>query len=118
MKKKGFCLLGYLFSVFPALTATLVCFPPLYARGQGASAVSLGSVLLLLLALLPLWRRLRSLLKTPSAPMLWGMVLAIFYLAWRVAREVVFISCFGFLGSLAGALCFRLAGVGRGGDGK
>ena len=117
MKKRVFRLLGYLFSVVPALTATLVCFPPLYARGDGARAVSLGSVLLLLLALLPFWRRLRSFLKTPSAPMLWGIVLVVFYLAWRVAREVVFISCFGFLGSLVGALCFRLAGVGRGGEG-
>jgi hypothetical protein len=116
VKKKVFRLLGYLFSVFPPLAATLACFPPLYARGDGERAVSLGAVLLLALSLLPILRRLRVILRTPSAPLLWGILLAVFYVAHRVAAEVVFISCFGLVGSLLGALFFRLGKARRGGE--
>ncbi len=116
MKKKVFRLLGYLFSVFPPLGATLYCFPELYARKQGPQALSLGVLLLVGLSVLPLWRRLYALLKTPSAPLLWGILLGVFYLARLVAAEIVFISCFGLVGALLGAVFFRLGGLGRGGE--
>ena len=117
MKKKVFCLLGYLFSVFFPLGATLQCFPGLYLRGEGERAVSLGVLLLVGLSVLPLWRRLYAMLKTPSAPLLWGLLFGTFYLARLVADEVLFISSFGLVGAIFGAICFRLGGVGRGGDG-
>ena len=116
MKKKVFRLLGYLFSVLPPLGATLFCFPELYLRGEGERALSLGVLLLVGLSVLPLYRRLRALLKTPSAPLLWGILLGIFYLARLVADEIVFVSLFGLFGSLIGALCFRLGGLGGGED--
>lgn len=116
MKKRVFCLLGYLFSVLPPLVATLICFPSLYERGDGARAVSLAGLTLLFLSLLPFWRRLKRLLHSPSAPMLWGIVFTLFYLARLVADEVVLISAIGLVGSVVGAILFRLGGVGRGGD--
>ncbi len=116
MKKKAFRLLGYLFSVFPPLVSTLLCFPELYAGKRGAEAVSLGVLLLVLLSLLPVLRRLRTILKTPSAPLLWGILLGVFYLARMVADEVVFISLWGLVGSLIGAIFFRLGGLSSGGE--
>jgi hypothetical protein len=117
VKRKVFRLLGYLFSVFPPLGATLYCFPELYVRERGPEAVSLGVLLLIGLSVLPLWRRLYAALKTPSAPLLWAILLFVFYLARLVADEIVFISGFGLVGALLGAVCFRLGGLGRGGDG-
>lgn len=116
MKRKVFRLLGYLFSVLMPLGATLYCFPELYVQDKGHEAVSLGALLLICLSVLPLWRRLYAILKTPSAPLLWAILLCVFYLARLVADEVVFISCFGLVGSLVGALCFRIGGLGRGGE--
>ena len=116
MRRRLLCLLGYVASVCPPLVSTLACFPILYRRGEGEVAVSLGALLLLSLALLPVWRRLRTLLKTPSAPLLWGLVFALFYLTHLVARQMLFISLSGLLGSLLGALFFRMAGVTRGGE--
>lgn len=118
MKKRGFRLLGYLVSVFPPLISTLLCFPVLYAERRGAEAVSLGVILLVLLSLLPFLRRLRELLRTPSAPLIWGILLFVFYLVRRIADEVVFISLAGFLGSMLGAVFFRLGGLSRGGDAR
>lgn len=116
MRRRLLCLLGYTVSVCPPLISTLACFPILYRRGEGECAVSLGVLLLLALALLPVWRRLRTLMKTPSAPLLWGLVFALFYLTHLVARQMILISLAGLLGSLLGACFFRLAGVTRGGE--
>lgn len=116
MKRRAFRILGYLFSVLPPLLSTLLCFPELYAGERGAEAVSLGVLLLVLLSLLPLLRRLRTMLRTPSAPLLWGILLGVFYLARMVADEVVFISLWGLVGSLFGAFFFRLGGLSSGGE--
>ena len=106
--RRIFLLLGYLFSVSLPLLATLSCFP--LWRARGADAVLAGGTLLLIaFSALPLWRALKSYLKSPSVWTLWLFGLILFSLISRIIEEMCMICLFGWIGNLIGALCFRLA---------
>lgn len=100
--------IGYLFSVGMPLAATLSCFPIWRARGN-AAVLAGGTLLLIALCTLPLWRALKMYLKNPSVWMLWLFGLLFFSLISGIISEMQVICLFGFLGNLIGALCFLLA---------
>ena len=100
--------LGYLFSVSLPLAATLSCFPLWKARG-GNAVLAGGTLLLLALCVLPLWRALKAYLKSPSVWCLWLCGLLFFSLISGIVTEMRVICLFGLIGNLLGALCFRLA---------
>lgn len=102
--------LGIFFSVIPVAVSIFSYFPLWIAR-EDASVLSGISLLLTLLALLPLARYLRSILRTASAPLMWLAVFIAFMLLSRIANEVTVISFVGFIGNLIGALFFKLARV-------
>ena len=102
--------LGLGFSVIPVAVSIFSYFPLWIAR-EDASVLSGISLLLTLLALLPLARYLRSILRTASAPLMWLAVFIAFMLLSRIANEVTVISFVGFIGNLIGALFFKLARV-------
>ena len=106
--RRLFLFFGYLFSVSLPLLATLSCFPLWRARGAGAVLAG-GTLLLIVLCALPLWRALKSYLKSPSVWMLWLFGLILFSLISRIVFEMRAICLFGLIGNLIGALCFRLA---------
>ena len=106
--RRIFLFLGYLFSVSLPLLATLSCFPLWRARGAG-SMLAGGTLLLIALCVLPLWRALKSYLKSPSVWMLWLFGLILFSLISGIVFEMRAICLFGLIGNLIGALCFRLA---------
>lgn len=108
--------LGYLFSVGLPLAATLSCFPLWSARG-GASVLAGGTLLLVALCLLPLWRTLREYLKSPAVWCLWLLALLFFLLVGSIVSEMRMICLFGLIGNLIGALCFRIARRRGGGHG-
>lgn len=101
-------LLGYLFSVGLPLSATLSCFPIWRARG-GASVLAGGTLLLVALCALPLWRTLKAYLKSPSVWGLWLFAFLLFTLVGSIVYEMRIICLFGLIGNLCGALCFFLA---------
>lgn len=99
-------MLGHLFSVGAPLLATLSCFP--LWRARGAQAVLAGGTLLLLaLCALPLWKSLKALFRSPSVWSLWLLLWMFFTLVQSIATEMCMICLFGLLGNLLGALCFR-----------
>lgn len=100
--------LGYLFSVSLPLFATLSCFPLWRARG-GEAVLAGGTLLLLALCVLPLFRGLKALLKSPAVWVLWLLALLFFTLIESIATEMRMICFFGLAGNLLGALCFLLA---------
>ena len=102
--------LGIFFSVIPVAVSIFSYFPLWIAR-EDASVLSGISLLLTLLALVPLARYLRSILRTASAPLMWLAVFIAFMLLSRIANEVTVISFVGFIGNLIGALFFKLARV-------
>ena len=106
--RRIFLFFGYLFSVSLPLLATLSCFPLWRARGAGAVLAG-GTLLLIALCALPLWRALKSYLQSPSVWMLWLFGLILFSLISRIIFEMRMICLFGLIGNLIGALCFLLA---------
>ena len=104
-------LLGYLFSSIPAAAAAVSYFPVLRARGEGETALSLGAVLLLVIAALPFLHAARTFFRSPSAWKIWLALLVFFSLTERIARQMVVISAVGLLGSAVGMVCFCMARV-------
>ena len=106
--KRLWLFLGYIFSVGTPLAATLSCFPIWRARG-GRAVLAGGTLLLIVLCVLPFWRALKAQLKSPSVWMLWLFGLLFFALVSCIVTEMQMICLFGFIGNLIGAICFLLA---------
>ena len=99
--------LGVLLCVLPPAVAPLEFFP--LWLGNGRSALSAISVLLLLFAAIPLVRLIKHRLRSPSAWMLW-LGLWLFLILFRpIAASVETIALISFPTSFAGAVCFRMA---------
>lgn len=107
-------LLGFLFSIGLPLAATLSFFPLWRAKGDSAVLAG-GTLLLIALCALPLWRAVKVLLRSPSVWGLWLFAFLAFSLLESIAAEMCTICFFGLIGNLIGTLCFRLAG--KRGDG-
>ncbi len=116
-KRIALRLLGYLHSVGLPLAATLSFFPIWRARG-GTAVLAGGTVLLIALCALPLWRGIKAWLKSPSVWGLWLFAFLSFALIESIITEMRVICFFGFLGNLIGALLFLLARKIGDGNGK
>lgn len=109
-KRLVFRVLGILFSVVPPALCVLLYFP-LWENASG-KLLSGGTLFLLILASLPIFRIIASHLKTPAAHTVWLILFIVFYLLSAIAEEMIVISFTGFLGNAIGALMFKLAGGG------
>ena len=107
-KRLLFNALGLGCSVIPVGVSVLSYFPLWVAR-EDASVLSGLSLVLMLAALVPCLRYIRTALRTASAPVLWLTVFLTFSLLSRIANEVTVISFIGFVGNLVGAVFFKLA---------
>jgi chromate transport protein ChrA len=106
--------LGFLFSVGLPLAATLSFFPLWRTRG-GTAALAGGTLLLIALCALPLWRTVKALLRSPSVWELWLFAFFAFLLVKSIIIEMCVICFFGLIGNLIGSLLFFLARRKRGG---
>ena len=98
--------LGILLCVLPPAISTLSFFPIWMADSK--TAVSALTVILLCLAALPLFRLIKSHLRSPSAWMIW-LALWGFLFAFRpIAPAIETIALISFPTSMLGALCFRI----------
>ncbi len=101
-------ILGFAVSVIPAALAILSYFPIWIERGNGALFSGL-TFLLLLIASVPLWKAIKRILSSPSAPILWFILFIAFYSLSKIADEMTVISFIGFVSNLIGALLFKLS---------
>lgn len=99
--------LGVCFSVFPPAVCTLLYFP-IFKESSPEKLLSLGTLLLLIIAFLPLTRILHARLKSPSATLIWLAIFLLFYTLSKISDEMIVISFFGFVGNFIGSLFFRL----------
>ena len=99
---------GMLCFVGVPVAATLCCFPHWIAQG-GEIALPLTGVLCLLLALLPLRRRLRQLLRDPSAAGVWFVIWLSLSLLRGIVDSVIAIAFVSFPAGLFGSLLYRIA---------
>ncbi len=100
--------LGALVSVVPPALAVMSYFP-IWAARSGEAALSGFTLLLLLIAALPLSRLIKRMIKSPSVPFVWFILFLIFFALSHIANEMVVISLIGFISNLVGAILFRLA---------
>lgn len=106
-----FRILGYLLCIVPALVAIFEHFPLFASEGAGPTLSGLA-FLLVLLAFVPfhrgILRRVKRWLAGPSAYSVWLVLWLLCEWLGRISEAVADISLVAFIGSLLGALCFRL----------
>ena len=106
-RKFFFKLLGLFFSIVPVLLSVLLYFPVWKTEGS-VKLISGGVLLLILLSILPLYRYIKSIMKSPSVYTLWFISFLLFFSLSKIAEEMTVISFVGFLSNLIGALFFKL----------
>ena len=112
MKRTVFYVLGALLSVLPPTICTL-CYFPLWIERGTAQTVSGLCALMLALCALPLFRILKSRLRSPSLPLVWGILFVAVRALASIMDEVAVISFVGLLSNLIGAVFFHLAKRGK-----
>ena len=107
-KRLLFNALGIAISVIPVSVAIFSYFPLWIAR-KDASLLSGISLILICLAIVPLFKYAKQFLRSPSAPIMWFLAFALFLLLSRIAEEMTVISFVGFTTNVIGSVCFKLA---------
>lgn len=108
MKRAALSLGGVLVSTLPVAICILLYFPVWKERGI-ASTLSGFTLLLLVLAALPLMNLAKKALKSPSAPLMWFIVFVAFLALSSIADEMTVVAFVGFVSNLVGAILFRAA---------
>jgi len=107
-KRLLFNSLGLGICIIPVVVAILSYFPLWLAR-EDASVLSGLAVLLITAALVPMYKYLGNILRSPSAPLMWFAVFIVFLFLSKIANEMTVISFVGFTTNLIGSLFFKLA---------
>ena len=91
------------------LIATASQFPIWVERSAGATVSGLF-VFFAILSAIPIFKNFGRILKSPSAPILWGVIFALLYALHRIIDEMLIISFVGLIANLAGWVLFKIAG--------
>lgn len=97
---------GLAICTVPVLCAIISYFP-IWKERSAAAALSGFALLLVLLALVPLFSTIKSLLRSPAAYTLWFIMFAIFFLLSKIADEMTVICFVGFVSNLLGAVFLK-----------
>ena len=107
IKRFAFRLIGIIFCIVPVALTVIWYFPLWQLRGGGA-VLSGAALVLILVSLVPLFRVIKRMLKSPSAYAMWLVSFVVFFCLSKIADEMTVISFVGFVGNLIGALFFHL----------
>ena len=99
---------GLALCIVPPALATLFYFPVWISKG-GEFVFSGLALILLIFALLPLWRAISKMLKSPAVYTLWLIAFIVFSSLSRIADEMTVISFVGFISNALGAILFRMS---------
>jgi hypothetical protein len=105
-------LLGLTVSVVPPALAALSYFPIWQERGSGA-VVSGFTLLLLLIAIIPILKSIKRLLSSAASYTVWLFIYLLFMLMASIADEMTVISLVGFISNIIGAVLFKLSERGK-----
>lgn len=106
MKKKALLkLLGFAFSVIPPLVATLDQLPLMSTAGKW----SVLAIVAIVLCCMPFIKHIKRILASPSAWLMWLLIFVFCIASRAIIDEFYTISLFGLLGSVVGAVLFKLA---------
>ena len=107
-KRLLFNTLGVCMCVIP-VTVTIFSYFPLWIAREDASILSGIALILIGIALVPLFTYLRQVMKSASSPVMWFIIFVTFFLLSKIADEMTVISFVGFVTNLIGTLLFNLA---------
>lgn len=106
MKRRIFFrILGLILCIAPPLLAAIDQFPVMTAAGKVSTVFIMASAL----CAVPLFKYIKVVLRSPSAWVMWLIIFAFCFALRAVIDEFFVISLIGFISSLLGAGCFRLA---------
>ena len=105
--KKCLRAIGLGLCVLPPAIATLSYFPLWLEKEE--SALSAIALVLLAIAMIPLFRYIKALLRSPSAWMLWLVLFILLSLFRSVIDGLCMISFLGLLGGILGGIFFAVA---------
>lgn len=89
------------------LIATFMQFPAWVERSAG-STVSGTFVVFAILSSIPLFRFLKDIFKSPSAPLLWGVALALLIALRNIVDEMIVICFVGVISNVAGTAIYKI----------
>ena len=95
-------------STLPAIFTTLAYFPLWRERGTGAF-LSGFTLVLLLVAIAPIFKLVRRMLASPSILFVWLFLFLTFFLLKSIADEMTVIAFVGLISNTAAALLFKFA---------
>ncbi len=101
--------LGMLFCVLPPIIATLSFFPLWIGDGGTTKLLSGFTLLLCILAYMPLIRAIKRILRSNSSYLMWLIIFLFFLVLESIAYEMTVISFAGFIGGALGAVLFKLS---------
>ncbi|MBQ7363195.1 MAG: hypothetical protein IJW48_01965 [Clostridia bacterium] len=99
---------GMLLCTLPPLLAILSFFP-LWIGGESVKIASGFTLLLCLLAHVPLIKFVKRILSSGASYSMWLIMFLCFFVLENIAYEMTVISFAGFIGNLLGAVFFKLA---------
>lgn len=105
-------ILGLIFCTVPVASAIILYFPLWMNEGTG-SVISGFTLLLLIGAMLPLWKSVKRILRSPSAYVMWFIAFIIFFMLAKIADEMTVICFVGFVSNLIGAVFFKASKIRR-----
>lgn len=109
MKRRAIKAIALGIAVGAPAAATVSQFPLWIERSAGATVSGLV-ILCLLLSAIPLMRYYKRILKSPSAPLMWGILFGLLSALHAIIDEMLIISFVGFVANAIGWGLFKLAG--------
>lgn len=89
--------------------STIILYFPIWRDRSAAAALSGFTLLLILMALAPMFSTVKSILRSPAAYTMWFISFIAFFLLSKIADEMTVISFVGFISNLVGAFFLKAA---------
>lgn len=107
-KRVWYCI-GMILCILPVCLSVIEYFP-LWTKQGAVPTISSISLILLLIAFVPLKRAVAKYLQSPSAWLIWLSVLVLAVLLRSVIDSIINIAAIAFPSNLLGAVCFKISG--------
>ena len=100
-------ILGYLLCIIPPLACALTYFP---LWGEGGYKLNALCAVMIILAIFPIIKLIRRLLKSDATYIFWLILFVCFYALSKIADEMTVISFVGFISNSLGAILMKAGG--------
>lgn len=95
------------FDVICPLAATFSCFPAWIDRSSEATVSGLF-VVFAFFSVIPFLKQIKAYLKSPSAPVLWAIPLALLFALRNIVDEMIIVCLVGLLSNIVGAFVYKI----------